>query len=205
MFSEYLSMDKLFMFEVLHAYISKQTPLSEEHALLIETLLIPRQLEKGEVLIREGEMVKYGAFISRGCLRSYAVDNKGKEHIIQFAPENWWLTLTDSIVNGTPSLYFIDAIEPSDVLLLDMPAHKKMLDSIPGYASMFQAGLQRHTAAKDKRIVSSLTATAEERFQNFLQTYPSIAQRVPQHMLASYLGLSPETLSRVRKRWSQKK
>ncbi len=193
------------MFEALHAYIRQKIPLSEEHARLIETLLIPRQLQKGELLVREGDVVKHGTFVARGFLRSYVIDNKGKEHIIQFAPENWWLTLADTLLNGTPSLCLVDAVEPSDVLLVDMAAHKKMLAIIPGYASIFQAGLQRHAAAKDKRIIASLTATAEERFQNFLQTYPSIAQRVPQHMLASYLGVSPETLSRVRKRWSQKK
>jgi CRP-like cAMP-binding protein len=79
------------------------------------------------------------------------------------------------------------------------------MDIIPSFAASFQAGQQKHTGAKDKRIIASLTATAEERYQNFLDTYPSIAQRVPQHMLASYLGITPETLSRIRKRWSEKK
>jgi CRP/FNR family transcriptional regulator, anaerobic regulatory protein len=193
------------MFEVLHAYFIQRMPLTAAQFQLMQTLFIPRHLEKGELLLREGEVARYGAFVAKGCLRSYVVDHTGKEHIIQFAPETWWLTDTNSIMNHVPSLYFMDALEPSDILLIDMPGHKRMMDEIPGFAASFMSGTQKHTAVKDKRIISSLTATAEERYRNFLDTYPSIAQRVPQHMLASYLGLSPETLSRVRKRWSLKK
>jgi CRP-like cAMP-binding protein len=193
------------MFEVLQKYLSARMLLSDEQLDVIRTLFVPRHLEKGDFLLREGDIAKYGAFVETGCLRSYVIDNKGKEHIIQFAPENWWLTDINSIVNQTPSLYFMDALEPSDILLIDSPSHRKMAEIIPGFAASFQAGQQKHTAAKDNRIIASLTATAEERYQNFLATYPTIAQRVPQHMLASYLGITPETLSRIRKKWSEKK
>ena len=193
------------MFEVLKKYLTDRMPLSHEQLNLIETLFIPKHLEKGDFILREGEIAKYGAFVEVGCLRSYVIDNKGKEHIIQFAPENWWLTDINSIVNHTPTLYFMDALEPSDILLIDEPSHRKLMAIIPLFAASFETGQQKHTGAKDKRIIASLTATAEERYQNFLDTYPSIAQRVPQHMLASYLGITPETLSRIRKRWSEKK
>jgi CRP/FNR family transcriptional regulator, anaerobic regulatory protein len=193
------------MFEVLLAYFQKQMTLTPEEVDLMSSLFIPKHLEKGELLIREGEIPKYGAFVAKGCLRSYVVDDKGKEHIIQFAPENWWLSDTNSMLHQTPTLFFIDALEQSDIFLLDLASHQKLMQSIPGYASSFQAGFQKHTAAKDRRIIATLTAAAEQRFQNFLDTYPTIAQRVPQHMLASYLGVSPETLSRIRKRWSAKK
>ena len=193
------------MFEVLYAYFKERIPLTDDQFKLMQSFFIPKQLDKGEILLREGERAKYAAFIEKGCLRSYVIDNKGKEHIVQFAPENWWLADTNSLLNGTPSLFTIDAIEPSDILLLDVASHKKMMEQIPGFAASFQVGIQKHTAAKDKRIIASLTATAEERYRDFLQIYPSIAQRVPQHMLASFLGITPETLSRVRKRWSLKK
>jgi len=171
----------------------------------VRDLFIPRSMNKGELLLREGEPAKYGAFVCKGCLRSYVVDNKGKEHIVQFAPENWWLSDIESMLQKTPSMYFMDAIEPTEVLLADMPAFQKMLDRLPGFAETFRLGQQKHTAAKDKRIVASLTADAETRYREFLDKYPTIAQRVPLHMIASYLGISPETLSRVRKRWSKKK
>jgi CRP-like cAMP-binding protein len=193
------------MFETLLAYFQQRITLTSEEVELMESVFIPRHLEKGELLLREGEIAKYGAFVAKGCLRSYVVDNKGKEHVVQFAPENWWLSDTNSMLEKTPTLFFMDALEPSDLLLLDLPSHQKLIQSIPGYAASFLAGFQKHTASKDRRIIATLTADAEERFQHFLTTYPTIAQRVPQHMLASYLGVTPETLSRIRKKWSAKK
>jgi CRP-like cAMP-binding protein len=193
------------MFETLLVYFQQRITLTTEEISLLESVFIPRHLEKGELLLREGEIAKYGAFIAKGCLRSYVVDNKGKEHIVQFAPENWWLSDTNSMIQKIPTLFFMDALEPSDLLLLDLPSHQKLIQSIPGYAATFQAGFQKHVASKDRRIIATLIAAAEERFQNFLDTYPTIVQRVPQHMLASYLGVSPETLSRIRKKWSAKK
>jgi len=193
------------MIEVLYNYLSERMPLSRHQFGSIQGLFISRSLNRGELLLREGEVAKYGAFICKGCLRSYVVDSKGKEHVVQFAPENWWLSDIDSLINKKPSIYFMDAIEPSEVLLADLPSFQKMMEQLPGFAEAFRLGQQKHTAAKDKRIISSLTADAEEKYHQFLTTYPSIAQRVPLHMIASYLGISPETLSRVRKRWSVKK
>jgi CRP-like cAMP-binding protein len=193
------------MFDVLHKYLSDRMPLTDAQFEVARTVFLPKHFKKAEFLLREGDVAKYGAFVALGCLRSYVIDNKGREHIVQFAPENWWLSDIHSIVNQTPTLYFMDAVEPSDVLLLDAVGHQKLTQTIPGFQASFQAGRQNHATAKDHRIIASLTATAEERFQNFLHTYPSIAQRVPQHMLASYLGVSPETLSRIRKKWTAKK
>jgi CRP-like cAMP-binding protein len=193
------------MFDTLLAYFQQRVTLTADEISMLESAFIPMHLEKGEFLLREGEIAKWGAFVAKGCLRSYVIDNKGKEHIIQFAPENWWLSDTNSMLQKTPTLFFMDALEPTDLLLLDVPSHQKLIQSIPGYAASFQAGFQKHAASKDRRIIATLTADAEERFQNFLDVYPTIAQRVPQHMLASYLGVTPETLSRIRKKWSAKK
>lgn len=193
------------MFDVLYHYLTQRIQLSESDFHAIQDLFIPKSLDRGELLLREGELAKYGSFVCKGCLRSYVVDSKGKEHVVQFAPENWWLSDIDSMMNKKPSLYFMDAVEPTDALLIDLPSFQKLLEQLPGLAASFQKGREKHTDAKDKRIVASLTSDAEERYRQFLQTYPSIVQRVPQHMIASYLGLSPETLSRVRKKWSLKK
>ena len=193
------------MFEVLRSYFECRFSLTGEQFDFIKNFFSPKHLKKGGQILREGEVAKYTAFVEKGCLRSYVIDNKGKEHIVQFAPETWWLGDTDSIRTGKPTIYFIDAIEESDVLLLDAPSHLKIIEDVPGYAAAFQTGIQKHAAAKDRRIVASLTATAEERYNDFLKTYPSIAQRVPQHMLASYLGITPETLSRIRKQLWRKK
>ena len=141
--------------------------------------------------------------LARG-LRSYVIDGKGREHIMQFAPENWWISAKPPAAEG-PSTVFIDAIEDSRILLIERPGHLTMMEKVPGYARSFAEGIQKRVEAKEKRIVHSLSSTAEERYNDFLKTYPPIAQRVPQHMLASYLGITPETLSRIRRRATTKK
>jgi CRP-like cAMP-binding protein len=179
--------------------------LTDEQFEFLKTLFIPRTLEKGSFLQRAGEEPQYGAFVARGCLRSYMIDENGKEHIVQFAPETWWIGDLAVLAHGGSSIYFIDAIEDSDVLLNDRQSHRMMMEHIPGAAAGFQRSLQLMTVEKDKRLVASISDSAEDRYLAFLKKYPSIALRVPQHMLASYLGISPETLSRVRKAVSQKR
>jgi CRP-like cAMP-binding protein len=193
------------MYEVLRAYFEKRFPLTDEQFDFIRKLYIHKKLKKGDFYIREGEVAKYGVFVAKGCLRRYVIDNKGKEHILQFLPETWWVSDIQGLLHGTPSAYFIDALEDSDLLLTDKDSNQKVMEQIPGFAEAFVKGVQKHNETKDKRIVAALSASAEERYDEFLSTYPSIAQRVPQHMLASYLGISPETLSRIRKRRSAKK
>jgi CRP-like cAMP-binding protein len=153
--------------------------------------------------VRAGEISKFGIFVASGCLRTYTVDDKGKEHILQFSIENWWTGDMNSFITSTPAVFNVDALEDSDVLLFDNKAIQN-ITSVPGLAALFQMGLQKSTSAQNKRIAASLSATAEERYDSFLKTYPTIAQRVPQHMIASYLGISPETLSRIRKQLSRK-
>jgi CRP-like cAMP-binding protein len=170
----------------------------------VRTMFQPRTLAEGEFLQRAGEVARLATFVARGCLRSFVIDAKGKEHIVQFAPEQWWLADAISLNTGAPSQYFFAAIEDSDLLVIDAPGHQQIVDRVPGYALAMRTGLQKHAAAKDVRIVKSLSASAEERYLDFMHTFPTIAQRVPQWMLASYLGVSPETVSRIRKHLSRK-
>lgn len=193
------------MFEVLQQYLEQRFPLTAADVELLKSVFLSRPLQKGEFFLRAGEKMRYGAFVARGFLRSYVIDEKGKEHIVQFAPENWWTGGKTSwwmsnSANDVYSDYFIDAIEDSVVLLIDQASHRMLTEKIPAYGRAFQAGLQRHVDAKNERIVHSLTATAEERYNDFIEKYPLIARRVPQYMLASYLGITPETLSRIRSR-----
>jgi CRP-like cAMP-binding protein len=191
-------------FDRLRAYLLARAHCTEDELTLIESLCVPRTLSPGAFLQRGGDVATHAAFVASGCLRSYVIDAKGKEHIVQFAPEDWWLADANSLMSGKPSQYFVDAVEETEVLLLDPPSHQRIVDDVPGYAAAQRIGLQRHAAAKDQRIVNALSTSAEERYEEFLRTYPSIALRVPQWMLASYLGVSPETLSRIRKNRSRK-
>jgi CRP-like cAMP-binding protein len=191
-------------FDVLRVYLEARAAFTAPDIEFMRGVFVPRTLVAGEFLQRAGDVSRYAAFVATGCLRSYVIDAKGKEHIVQFAPETWWLADAVSLMSRSPSQYFVDAVEDSELLLLDGPSHQRLLDRVPGYASSFQTGIQRHAAAKDQRIANALSSSAEERYREFLKTYPSIAQRVPQFMLASYLGVSPETLSRIRKARSRK-
>lgn len=194
------------MFEKLHSFFERKGVLvADEQFEFIKALFIPKKVKKGEFLLREGDTVRYGMFVASGCLRTYTIDNKGKEHILQFSPEDWWTGDLDGLVNDSPTKYFIDALEDSEILLFDDTALQKLNKYIPQSAAMYEAGLQKSLAARNRRIISYLTDTAEERYNEFLKKYPSLMQRVPQHMIASYLGVSPETLSRIRKQQSRKK
>lgn len=170
----------------------------------IRTMFRPATLLAGQFLQRAGTVAKDAAFVAKGCLRSYVIDAKGKEHIVLFAPETWWVADNVSLTSGRPSDYFIDAIEDSDLLLIDSPSHEAVVEKVPGYASGHRKGLQRRTAAQNERIVSSISASAHDRYLRFLETYPSLATRVPQSMVASYLGVTPETVSRIRRKLARK-
>jgi CRP-like cAMP-binding protein len=187
-------------FEVLRGYLLARAAFTHDELQFVEAQFIPRSLKPHEPLQRAGDIAEYAAFVTRGCLRTYVIDPEGREHIVQFAPETWWVADNISLEHRTPSRYFIDAVEESHVLLVDPPSHERIVQHVPGYAASFRRGLQRHAAAKDERIVKGMSASVQERYLDFLQKYPSLATRIPQRMLASYLGVSPETISRVRAR-----
>jgi CRP-like cAMP-binding protein len=193
-------MDRPPAFERLRAYLEARARFRPDELELIRSLFVPRHLDKGAFLQRAGERARHSAFVARGCLRSFVVDPTGKVHILRFAPEEWWIADNASLLSGEPGTLFIDAIEPSDVLLIDPPSHERIVETVPGYAAAYRVGLQRNAAAKEKRLAVALSASAQERYLDFAARYPTILRRVPQRMLASYLGIAPETLSRVRKK-----
>ena len=192
------------VFDPLRAYLQSKAPFTPTELDLLEELFVPTTLRPGEFMQRAGEPVRHAAFVAKGCLRSYVTDANGEEVVLEFAPENWWIGDRTFLTGGTTCECFIDSIGPSDLLLFDQPSHQRMVECVPTFAAMFRVAFQKYAAAKDRRIVNALSLSAEERYLDFLKTYPAIALQVPQRMVASYLGVSPETLSRVRKHLSQK-
>ncbi len=188
------------MIEVLRTYLTnKKVELTDTQFEYWASLFTPKKVKKHAYLLNEGEVARYTFFTVSGCLRMYTIDNKGKEHIMQFAPDNWWIGDIDSATKNTPSVYFIDALEDSDLLVMDNISWEKSLNEIPPLALLFQRLMQNRQTATQKRIIFSMSASAEERYLDFIKTYPNLSQRIPQHMIASYLGITPESLSRIRK------
>ena len=162
-----------------------------------------KRLRKHQYLLQEGEHWKYHAFVEEGCLRRYSVDKDGMEHIIQFTPENWWTGDRKSLLEGTATIYNIDAIEPSTVILIRDEDFQVLCARIPVFNNLVNHILQRSLNASEDRIQVALSMSAEEKYKQFAEKYPQIIRRVPQGMIASYLGITAETLSRVRKQTSK--
>ena len=192
------------MFEVLFQKLDEKIKLTEEEKELCKSFFTPKKLRKRQYILQEGDVCKYTAFVEKGMLRSYTIDEKGNEHIMQFAFEGWWIADQFSFLTGEPAIYTIDALEDSELLLLSKQAEEQLLQRIPKFERYFRILLQNSLIATQRRLIGSLSQTAEERYNQLIQTCPTIPQRVPQHMMASFLGITPETLSRVRKQLAVK-
>ena len=193
------------MFDVLFKKFDEKVKLTAEEKELSRSFFIPKKLRKKQYLVQEGDVCKYLAFVEKGILRSYQVDEKGVEHIVQFAFEGWWISDQLSFLTGEPSLYNIDALEDCELLLLTKQGEEQMMEKIPTMERYFRILLQNNLINTQRRLASSLSHSAEEKYNDLVQSCPTIPQRVPQHMMASFLGITPETLSRIRKQIAGKK
>lgn len=187
------------MFELLHKKLSAVIDIGLEDFDKLKTSFIPKKLRKRQYLLQEGDICKYQAFVEKGLLRSYTVDEKGSEHILQFASEGWWVADLSSYLSEEPSFLNIEAVEDAELLLISKAEWEAAMKKTPALEHYFRIILQNHLIATQKRLLQSLAETAEEKYNRFLRTYPECVQRMPQHMIASYLGVTRETLSRVRK------
>jgi CRP-like cAMP-binding protein len=180
------------MFSEFETYIKGQAALSGDDIELMRSLAI-------EFLVRQGEVCRYKIFVTKGLLRSYATHDNGSEHIMHFSPENSWFTDPESFANATPSNYTIDALEQSEVILWTKNDLRCLADNIPGLKAYFDKLIYKGGNMLRRRLLGVIGSTAEEKYEEFIKNYADIHARVPLHMVASYLGVTRETLSRIRR------
>ncbi len=191
------------MFALLRRHIGKRVAISDEEFRRCTSFFTVRKLHKRQFLLQEGDVCRCISFVTRGCLRIYTVDAKGEEHLIQFAVEDWWASDLQSFLTGEPGTYNIDALEDTKVLSLDHDARERLLEAVPKMERFFRLLIEANHVATNRRIAWALGATAQERYLDFLKTYPALVQRIPQKYIASYLGITPQSLSRIRKDLAQ--
>ena len=193
------------MFDLLYTHIKKRINVSQKELKLCSQFFTQKKIKKRQFLLQEGDVCKHLSFVNAGCLREYTVDHKGEEHVIQFAIKDWWISDLNSFLSGSSSAHNIDAVEDSEVLMLERDARNNLLEAVPKMERFFRLLLEGNYLATHRRIHYTLTASAEERYLAFIKTYPALVEQVPQQYIASYLGITPQSLSRIRKELSQKR
>jgi CRP-like cAMP-binding protein len=189
------------MYNLLRAYINKVTfsTISDEEFRFFEEAFSIKKVKKRQFLLHEGSICRYMAFIVKGAMRQYTIDEKGIEHIVRFGIEEWWMSDRESFLSLTPSRYNIEALEDCDLLVSTNEKLTSLRNHSQLFAKLGQILDEKSYIASQKRIEMTISYSAEEKLLFLMENSPQFIHRFPQNMLASYLGLTPETFSRVRK------
>ena len=187
------------MYSLIRSHFSKLIELTDEEFDYFSSLAKFRKLRKKQYLVQAGDICRYESFVIKGCLRAYSVDEKGQEHVVQFAAEEWWIADMNSFLTETAAIYNVDALEDCELLQLDKPSLEKLYIHVPKFERFFRIKVQNAFTGLQQRITASMSETAEQRYLAFIRQYPHLEQRIPQHQIASYIGITPEFLSRLRK------
>jgi CRP/FNR family transcriptional regulator, anaerobic regulatory protein len=188
----------------INNYLAKVLNVPLERVNMCSLHYEAKKVQKNQFLLQYGEICRYIYFVEKGLLKMYSIDKNGKEHIIQFAPESWLISDRSSLYFNEKSMYYIEAVEDSEILMLPPDFINKLIEGFPNSLEQSDILLQKHIKSLQDRINSLLAETAEERYMKFIRMYPDLLLRVPQWMIASYLGITPESLSRVRKELARK-
>lgn len=184
-------------YQLLLDNISKCISLLKEEEDYFVSLLKIKKVKRKQFLLQEEEVQKQAIFVTGGCLRGYAIDKNGFEHILQFAPPGWWIADMNSLLNQEPGILYIDAIFNSEVLLLSKADQDELFTRIPRFERFFRILSERSFASYQYRMADSLSLSALERYNNFCKLYPSLIECLPQKQVASYIGVTPEFLSAI--------
>lgn len=181
-------------------YFNQLLPLNEEEKSIVEKVFKERRIKRRQFILQEGDICKLNTFVIEGCFKMYMVDAKGKEHNLQFAIENWWIGDIGSFHTEQPSKLYIEAIENSVILQIKKEDQLKLFVEYPKFNRIFRVITENALVSTQRRILQNISSTAEERYVDFMQRYPFFFNRISNVQIASYLGVTPEFLSTIRKR-----
>jgi CRP-like cAMP-binding protein len=193
------------MLETFNKNITNQVALTPKELELVHQLFQHKTYKKKTMLLNAGEVCNFEAYLIKGCVKRYYIDRNGDEVILQFAIEDWWISDMVSFTEQTPSHLFIETMEETELLQISYQNKEILFREIPKLERVFRLLVQRAYSVLENRFFTGITATAEERYLNFIKKYPALPQRVPQYQIASYLGITPEALSRIRASLLRKK
>lgn len=189
-----------FMLDVLITHIRQKVDLTDPQAAALQSFFSLRKLRRKQYLLQEGEVCRTLAFVNSGLLKSYLLDDKGTERINLFAFEGWWISDFSSFLKAEKAVLNIDAVQDSELLLITLEDYERLTLEIPVMDRYFRLLYQNSLVTKDYRLIVHNNFTAEEKYLDLLQNQPEMAKKLSHSLIASYLGLSPETVSRIRKK-----
>lgn len=185
-------------FTPLLTYINKYIHLTKEEEEFLASKLICRKYLKGQYIVQQGDICKYECFVISGCTKMFYMDDDGQEHIIMFSIEDWWTADMGSFITQTPADFNIQCLENTELVMFSYDIIEELYEQIPKLERFFRQIIERAFVASQKRIVRNFALTAKERYLYFRKQYPKIEQRIPQYMIASYLGITKEFLSKIK-------
>ncbi len=187
------------MFESFLTYIRNYVQLTPEEESILTSFLLYKKFKKRQYFLQEGDVCRYQAFVLKGCFRTYHNDKEGKEINIMFSIENWWIGDLASYIVKDPSKINIEALEESEIFAIEKQHMDLLFQKIPKIERFFRILFQNALISSQNRIINNLTLSAKDNYQSFIKKYPEFEQRIPQYHIASYLGITPEFLSQIRK------
>jgi CRP-like cAMP-binding protein len=185
-------------FELLLSNVSRYIQLSEAEKEIFFSYLQPKHIKRKQFILNEGEVCKYSVFVNVGCLRGFTVDKNGIEHVLSFAPADWWIADMYSLLSQKPGILNIEALEDTEAVLLSKINQEKLYHEIPKFERFFRILTEKSLVANQQRVVDNMSLTAEERYSIFCKRYPTLIDHLPQKQIASYIGVTPEFFSRMR-------
>lgn len=192
------------MYQNIIKNITKCIELTDTEKELFTSSLEKKEISKKTILLREGEICQFEGYIEKGCARVYYISENGFEVTVYFATEDWWISDIASFYEKTPSKFYIETLEDSTIYFLNPTVKERLLTSIPKLERVFRMLVQRDLSTLQNRLINTFSKSATERYLDFISTYPEVVKRVPQYYIASYLGISAEFISTIRKRLSEK-